>query len=75
MLMGTVREYLKLMKNLKNQTDFSTQKVTQGILRTQRFTNQEKKAIRANGHRKSRNQKEKGIVPQWIHKFCFRINS
>jgi hypothetical protein len=49
----------KIEKSSKNQTGFWTQKVTQGILRTQRFTNQEKKATRANGHKKSRNQKDK----------------
>jgi hypothetical protein len=42
----------KFSKSNKIQTDSPTQKVTQGILRTQKFTNQEKKAIRANGHRK-----------------------
>jgi hypothetical protein len=61
LIKGTVRESLKLMKNLKNQakiqTDSPTQKVTQGILRTQRFTNQEKKATRANGHKKFKKPK------------------
>jgi hypothetical protein len=47
----------KFEKSSKDQNDFWTQKVTQGILRTQRFTNQEKKATKANGHRKSKKPK------------------
>ena len=47
----------KFEKSSKNQTGFGTQKVTQGILRTQRFTNQENKATKANGHRKSKKPK------------------
>jgi hypothetical protein len=42
----------KFEKSSKIQTDSPTQKITQGILRTQKFTNQEKKATRENGHRK-----------------------
>jgi hypothetical protein len=49
----------KFEKSSKNQTGFWTQEVTQGILRTQRFTNQEKKVTRENGHRKFKNQKDK----------------
>jgi hypothetical protein len=61
----------KFEKSSKNQTGFWTQKVTQGILRTQRFTNQENKTTKENGHRKSRNQKEKmESSPQWSRQFC-----
>jgi hypothetical protein len=41
----------KFSKSSKIQIGFVTQKVSQGILRTQKFTNQEKKETRANGHR------------------------
>jgi hypothetical protein len=47
----------KFEKSSKIQTDSLTQKVSQGILRTQKFTNQEKKATRANGHRKFKKPK------------------
>jgi hypothetical protein len=39
------------------QIGLVTQKVSQGILETQKFTNQKKKAIGANGHKESRNRK------------------
>ena len=42
----------KIPKSSKIDLDFVTQKVSQGILRTQKFTNQEKKATRVNGHTK-----------------------
>jgi hypothetical protein len=51
-------------ENMKNfskpstiQIGLVTQKVSQGILETQKFTNQKKKAIGANGHKESRNRK------------------
>jgi hypothetical protein len=47
----------KFSKSSKIQIGFVTQKVSQGILRTQKFTNQEKKATRANGHRKFKKPK------------------
>jgi hypothetical protein len=47
----------KFEKSSKIQTDFLTQKVSQGILRAQKFTNQEKKATRENGHRKFKKPK------------------
>jgi hypothetical protein len=64
-----VRESLKVKKknskSSKIQIGFVTQKVSQGILRTQKFTNQEKKATRANGHRKFKKPKKyKGVSPQ-----------
>jgi hypothetical protein len=39
------------------QIGLVTQKVSQGILETQKFTKQKKKAIGENGHKESRNQK------------------
>jgi hypothetical protein len=57
----------KFEKSSKNQTGFWTQEVTQGILRTQRFTNQEKKVTRANGHRKFKNPKRHwGSIPSGV---------
>jgi hypothetical protein len=57
----TVRKSLKIWKNFQKsstiQIGLVTQKVSQGILETQKFTNQKKKAIGANGHKESRNQK------------------
>jgi hypothetical protein len=47
----------KFSKSSKIQIGFVTQKVSQGILRTQKFTNQEKKATRENGHRKFKKPK------------------
>jgi hypothetical protein len=47
----------KFSKSRKIQLGYVTQKVSQGILRTQKFTNQEKKATRANGHRKFKKPK------------------
>jgi hypothetical protein len=49
----------KFERASKNQIGFQTQKVSQGVLRTQRLTNQEKNANRENGHRKFKNQKDK----------------
>jgi hypothetical protein len=54
---GIPESIKKFEKSSKDQTGFETQKVTQGILRTQRFTNQENKVTKANGHRKSRKPK------------------
>jgi hypothetical protein len=47
----------KISKSSTIQIGLVTQKVSQGILETQKFTNQKKKAIGANGHKESRNQK------------------
>jgi hypothetical protein len=47
----------KFQKSSTIQIGLVTQKVSQGILETQKFTNQKKKAIGANGHKESRNQK------------------
>jgi hypothetical protein len=47
----------KISKSSKIYFGFVTQKVSQGILRTQKFTNQKKKATRANGHRKFKKPK------------------
>jgi hypothetical protein len=47
----------KFSKSSTIQIGLVTQKVSQGILETQKFTNQKKKEIRANGHKESRNQK------------------
>jgi hypothetical protein len=53
-----IPEHIK--KNQKSSTiqiGLVTQKVSQGIPETQKSTNQKKKAIGANGHKESRNQK------------------
>ena len=47
----------KFSKSSTLQIGLVTQKVSQGILETQKFTNQKKKAIGENGHKESRNQK------------------
>jgi hypothetical protein len=47
----------KFKKTSKIQSGSVTQKVSQGILETQKFTNQEKKAMGANGHRKFKKPK------------------
>jgi hypothetical protein len=47
----------KFSKPSTIQIGLVTQKVSQGILETQKFTNQKKKAIGANGHKESRNRK------------------
>jgi hypothetical protein len=47
----------KISKPSTIQIGLVTQKVSQGILETQKFTNQKKKAIGANGHKESRNRK------------------
>jgi hypothetical protein len=65
----------KFEKSSKIQTGSLTQKVSQGILRTQKFTNQEKKATRENGHRKFKKPKRQRDSPQWSRQFCLRINS
>jgi hypothetical protein len=52
------------------QIGLVTQKVSQGILETQKFTNQKKKAIGANGHKESRNRKiTKGLFPSGVANF------
>jgi hypothetical protein len=74
---STVRKSLKVKKIFKikqNPTWFVTQKVSQGILRTQKFTNQKKKATRANGHRKFKKPKRQRDYPQWSRQFCLWIN-
>jgi hypothetical protein len=50
----------KFKKTSKIQSGSVTQKVSQGILETQKFTNQEKRATRANGHNKFKKPKTKG---------------
>jgi hypothetical protein len=54
-------EILENMKKISKpstiQIGLVTQKVSQGILETQKFTNQKKKAIGPNGHKESRNRK------------------
>jgi hypothetical protein len=47
----------KFERASKNQIGLYTQKFSQGILRTQRQTNQEKNENRANGHRKFKKPK------------------
>jgi hypothetical protein len=47
----------KISKSSTIQIGLVTQKVSQGILETQKFTKQKKKAIGENGHKESRNQK------------------
>jgi hypothetical protein len=47
----------KFSKPSTIQIGLVTQKVSQGILETHKFTNQKKKAIGANGHKESRNRK------------------
>jgi hypothetical protein len=47
----------KFSKPSTIQIGLVTQKVSQGIPETQKSTNQRKKAIGANGHKESRNQK------------------
>jgi hypothetical protein len=60
----------KFSKSSKIQIGFVTQKVSQGILRTQKFTNQEKEAIRANGHRKFKKPKKtKVFLPSGVANF------
>lgn len=54
----------KFSKSSKIQIGLVTQKVSQGILETQKFTNQEKKATRANGHKTFKKPKmTKGYSP------------
>jgi hypothetical protein len=47
----------KIQKSSTIQIGLVTQNVSQGIPETQKSTNQKKKAIGANGHKESRNQK------------------
>jgi hypothetical protein len=62
----------KISKSSKIQIGFVTQKVSQGILRTQKFTNQEKKATRANGHRKFKKPKKtKVFLPSGVANFVY----
>jgi hypothetical protein len=62
----------KISKSSKIQIGFVTQKVSQGILRTQKFTNQEKKATRANGHRKFKKPKNtKVFLPSGVANFVY----
>jgi hypothetical protein len=62
----------KFSKSSKIQLGFVTQKVSQGILRTQKFTNQEKKATRANGHRKFKKPKKtKVFLPSGVANFVY----
>jgi hypothetical protein len=65
----------KFSKSSKIQLGSVTQKVFQGILKTQKFTNQEKKATRENGHRKFKKPKKTKVFdPQWSRQFCLWIN-
>jgi hypothetical protein len=60
----------KISKSSKIQLGSVTQKVSQGILRTQKFTNQEKKETRANGHRKFKKPKKtKVFFPSGVANF------
>jgi hypothetical protein len=62
----------KISKSSKIQIGFVTQKVSQGILRTQKFTNQEKKATRENGHRKFKKPKNtKVFLPSGVANFVY----
>jgi hypothetical protein len=47
----------KIQKSSTIQIGLVTQNVSQGIPETQKFTNQKKEVIGANGHKESRNQK------------------
>ena len=47
----------KFQKSSTIQIRLVTQKMAQGIPETQKFTNQKKEVIGANGHKESRNQK------------------
>ena len=55
--MGISESKEKISKSSKIKIGFVTQKVSQGILRDQKFTNQEKKETKANGHRKFKKPK------------------
>ena len=73
---STVRKSLKVKRNFqkssKIQLSFVTQKVLQGILKTQKFTNQEKKATRANGHRNFKKPKKtKVFIPSGVANFVY----
>jgi hypothetical protein len=60
----------KISKSSRIRTSFVTQKVSQGILRAQKFTNQKKKATRANGHRKFKKPKKtKVFLPSGVANF------
>ena len=60
----------KFSKSSKIQLGSVTQKVSQGILRTQKFTNQEKEAMRANGHRMFKKPKKtKVFLPSGVTNF------
>ena len=62
----------KFSKSRKNQLGSVTQKVSQGILRTQKFINQEKKATRENGHRKFKKPKKtKVFLPSGVANFVY----
>jgi hypothetical protein len=59
-------------KSSKIQIGIVTQKVSQGILRAQKFTNQEKKETRANGHRKFKKPKKtKVFLPSGVANFVY----
>ena len=60
----------KFSKPSTIQIGLVTQKVSQGIPETQKSTNQKKKAIGANGHKESRNQKLlREIFPSGVANF------
>jgi hypothetical protein len=60
----------KFQKSSTIQIGLVTQKVSQGIPETQKFTNQKKEVIGANGHKESRNQKlTKGYLPSGVANF------
>jgi hypothetical protein len=62
----------KISKSSKIQIGFVTQKVSQGILRTQKFTNQEKKETRANGHRNFKKPKrQRCFFPSVVTNFVY----
>jgi hypothetical protein len=62
----------KFSKSSKIQLGSVTQKVLQSILKTQKFTNQEKKATRANGHKKFKKpRKTKVFLPSGVANFVY----
>jgi hypothetical protein len=69
---GISKSKEKFSKSSKIQIGFVTQKVLQGILKTQKFTNQEKKVTRENGHRKFKKPKKtKVFLPSGVANFVY----
>ena len=62
----------KFSKSSKIQLGSVTQKVLQGILKTQKLTNQEKKETRENGHKKFKKpRKTKVFLPSGVANFVY----